>query len=124
MTVQEASKFPNAFDQALNAGDLEGLVSLYDERATIRTADSRVEQGLAAVRVEMEDLIASKATLVNTARHTLQSGDTALIVVDWNLVFSTPDGQRIERRGTATNVLKKDPDRGWRLLVANPQGTE
>ena len=124
MTVQDASKFPSAFDQALNAGDLEGLLSLYDERATIRTADSRVEQGHAAIRIEMNALIASKATLVNTTRHTFESGDTALIVVDWELGFSTPDGQRIERRGTATNVLRKDPEQGWRLLVANPQGTE
>ena len=124
MTVQDASKFPSAFDQALNAGNLGDLLSLYDEEAIIRTADSRIEQGLAAIRVEMANLIASKAKLVNTMRHTFQSGDTALIIVDWELAFATPDGQRIERRGTATNVLGKDPEHGWRLLVANPQGTE
>jgi len=123
-TVGEPSNFPTAFDHALNAGNLEELLSLYDERATIRTADGRVEQGHAAIRVEMEKLIASKAVIVNKTRHTFQSGDTALIVVDWDLSLSTPDGQRVQRRGTATNVLKNDPQLGWRMAVANPQGTE
>ena len=121
-TVQEPSNFPTAFDHALNAGNLEELLSLYDERAIIRTTDSRVEQGHVAIRVEMEKLIASKAAIVNKTRHTFQSGDTALIVVDWDLSLSTPDGQRVQRCETATNVLKNDPHLGWRIGRGQPTG--
>lgn len=121
--AQEPAKFPTAFDHALNAGNIEDLLSLYDEQATIRTSDDRVEQGYPAIRLEMEKLIDAKAELVNQTRHTFQSGDTALIVVDWTLTLSTPEGQQIHQSGTATNVLKHDSQRGWRMIVANPQGT-
>lgn len=75
-----------------------------------------MEQGHAAIRAEMEKLIDSNAELVNKTRHTFQSGDTALLIVDWNLSLSTPDGHRIQQSGTATNVLKNDPDVGWRMV--------
>jgi ketosteroid isomerase-like protein len=121
--VQEPSNFPKVFDHALNTRNLQQLLSLYDPEATIRTADNRTEQGHAAIREEMEKLIACQAELVNKTRHTFQSGDTALLIVDWDLSLLTPGGQRIKQSGTATNVLKNDPHLGWRMVMANPQGT-
>lgn len=121
-TVTDPATFPHAFDAAMNGGDLDSLVQLYDEQAAIRVQSGDTHHGSDAVRGEVAKLMAAKADITNTLRHLFHSGDTALIIVDYVLRLTTPGGP-VEVKGTATNVLRRHPDRGWRLLIANPQGT-
>lgn len=120
--VSDPTAFPREFVLALNAGDLERIVELYAEDATLRTQSNEVRSGAAAVRVEMQQLIAAKANITNTLRHMLTHGETTLIIVDYVLRLTAPDGAPIVLAGTATNVIQEDPVRGWRMIVANPQG--
>ena len=55
----------------------------------------------------MQQLIAAKANLANTLRHTLRHGDVALIVVDYVLRLTAPDGSPVGVTGTATNVIQR-----------------
>ena len=71
----------------------------------------------------MQQLIASKAHITNTLRHTFRHDDIALIVVDYVLRLTAPDGSPIPITGTATNVLQDHAEKGWRMIIANPQGT-
>ena len=120
--VTDPAAFPHAFDEALNAGDLDRLAALYDEEAAIRVRSGGVQMGIASVRAEMQDLMGVKAHIENTLRHAFRSGDTALIIVDYVLRLTAPDGAPVEVTGTATNVLRHDAEKGWRMLIANPQG--
>jgi len=53
----------------------------------------------------MQQLIAAKANITNTLRHTLKHGKTALVIVDYILRLTMPDDTPIVLSGTATNVL-------------------
>ncbi|BCJ37173.1 hypothetical protein Athai_46760 [Actinocatenispora thailandica] len=121
-TITDPADFATAFDHALNAGDADHLLALYEPDATMRTSDGSVVEGHDLVGQEVKNLIAAHAHLDNHTRHVFRRGDIALIIVDYTLWITTPDGQRIESRGTATNVLKHTPEHGWRMLIANPQG--
>ncbi len=121
--ISDPAAFPHAFDDAMNAGDLERLAALYDENAVLRVRSGGTRSGLAAVREEMGSMIAARATIANSLRHVFRHGDVALIIVDYVLRLDAPDGSPVEVTGTATNVLRQHPERGWRLIVANPQGT-
>lgn len=120
--VTDHTAFPHAFDAALNSGDVERLMSLYDANATIHVRTGDVHSGLEAVRAETEKLMAAKAFIDNKLRRSFRSGDTALIIVDYVLKLTTPDDDPVEVTGTATNVLRHDPEYGWRMLISNPQG--
>ena len=120
--VTDPTTFPTAFDHALNAGDLDRLVCLYDPQAAIRTSEGSVGRGVDQITQEMGKLISAKALIDNRLRHIFQNGDTALIV-DWTLELNTPDGQRVKAQGTATNVIRQTADHGWRMIISNPQGT-
>ena len=122
-TVAEPEEFSYYFDQVLNAGDLESLLELYDHQASFRASDGSVRQGVQALRLELQGLISAKAELHNQLRHVFQSGDTALILVDWTLRLDLPDAGHVESKGTATNVLRYSEVGGWQMLIANPQGT-
>ena len=97
--VEDPAAFPEAFQEALNAGDLERITALYDDAAVLRTQAGGTASGPDAVRSEMGRLIAAGASIANTLRHVFRHEDTA------------------------TNVLRLQPGRGWRMIIANPQGT-
>ena len=121
--VTDPAAFPHGFDAALNEGDLDRVAALYDEDATIRVQSGDTHSGQAAIRAELGQMIAAGANITNTLRHIFRHGDTALIIVDYRLRLTTPDGSPIEVKGTATNVLQAHPEKGWRMIIANPQGT-
>ena len=122
-SVEDPAAFPEAFEDALNAGDMERITALYDDAAVLRTQAGETASGPDAVRSEMGRLISAGASIANTLRHVVRHGDTALIIVDYVLRLSGPAGAPITVRGAATNVLRLQPGRGWRMIIANPQGT-
>lgn len=121
--VTDPAAFPRAFDAALNTGDLERIVALYDEQAVLHVQSGEIHSGTAAVRAELQQLIAAKASIANTLRHVFRRGDTALIIVDYVLNLTAPDESRMIVNGTATNVIQEAPGKGWRMIISNPQGT-
>jgi ketosteroid isomerase-like protein len=123
LNVSDPASFPLVFDEALNKGDIDLLLKLYEPEASFRASDGSVRQGQPALRQEMKALISAKAELHNTLRCVLQSGTTALIIVDWTLELDLPHTGPMKSAGTATNVLRYTADGGWRMLIANPQGT-
>lgn len=120
--VTDSAVFPHVFDMALNGGDLDRIAALYDDDATIRVQSGDTHSGQVAIRAELGQMIAAGANITNTLRHIFRHGDTALIIVDYVLRLTTPDGSPIEVKGTATNVLQRHPEKGWRMIIANPQG--
>ncbi|GII94350.1 YybH family protein [Sinosporangium siamense] len=56
-------------------------------------------------------------------RHTYVAGDLALLVVDWTIDGTAPDGEHVHIEGTATDVARRGQDRGWRYVIDSPFGT-
>lgn len=113
---------PEAFDAAMNAGDLDALMSIFSNVATMRMTDGDVVQGHVALRAALERLLSSGPRITNTVRSVLISGDVALLLLDWTIHWVSHDGKQHEQSGTATNIVAKGLDEGWRLRVANPLG--
>ena len=121
--VTDPAVFPREFETALNSRDLDRVVALYDEAAVLRVQPDQTRSGMDAVRAEMRQLIAAGANMTNTLRHIFRRSDVALIIVDYVLRLTAPDGSPVVVTGTATNVLQHHREKGWRMIIANPQGT-
>ncbi len=119
--VTDPADFPGAFKKALNAGDLDGVLALYEGSATLRTRSGEVRSGEDAVRFETAQLVAAGARIANTLRHAPVGGDLALIIVDLTLRLETPD-EPMQLAGTATNVLRRDPRGGLLMAISYHQG--
>src|SRR5438270_12855239 len=67
------------FEQALNSGDLDGLVGLYafDGFLMARSGPAR---GISAIRKALAEYVAMKLTLQLTTRRVVQAGARALLV--------------------------------------------
>ena len=114
---------PVAFDAALNAGDLDAVLGLFSNQATMRMTNGEVvQESPAGLRTGLAQLLALRPRIRNEVRRVLTSGDITLVLLDWTLNVTLPDGRDHEERGTATQVMEQGRDGGWRLRISNPAG--
>lgn len=124
--IVDPALLPFAYADALNAGDAgdaDAVLALFHEDATMRTFTGAVLTDREALHVEAVHSMAAQAHLTNKPKVTLIGGDTALIIVDWNLDAISPDGTRISPTGTTTAVARRSADELWRFAVLDCQGT-
>ncbi len=121
--IVDPARLPFAYAGALNAGDADAVLALFHQDATMRTFTGEVLTDQEALRAETVNSIAAQARLTNKPRFTQIGGDTALIIVDWDLEATLPDGTRISPTGTTTAVTRRSADGSWRFAVLNCQGT-
>jgi uncharacterized protein (TIGR02246 family) len=119
--IVDPARLPFAYADALNAGDADAVVALFHPDATMHTFSGRVLTGGEALRAEAVQTIATRARLTNKLKSTLIGGDTALIVVDWDLEATLPDGSQISPTGTTTAVARPSADGSWRFAVLDCQ---
>ncbi|MFI6469325.1 alpha/beta fold hydrolase [Streptomyces sp. NPDC050516] len=120
--VDDPALLPAAFQDALNAHDAERVLALYAEGAVMRTVAGEVIRGSAALRAEVEGMIAADPCIANTVRHVVVGEGTALVVVDWKLSLAGAGGERVAASGTAANVAARAHDGTWRFTILNPGG--
>jgi uncharacterized protein (TIGR02246 family) len=120
--IVDPARLPFLYADALNAGDVDAVLALFHQDATMRTFTGKVLTGGEALRAETVQTIAAQAHLTNKPTSILTGGDTALITVDWDLEATAPDGTRISPTGTTTAVACRSADGSWRFTVLNCQG--
>jgi ketosteroid isomerase-like protein len=57
-----------------------------------------------------------------SVRHVIRSGDIALLIVDWSLRGTGPDGNEVDLSGTTADLARRGPE-GWKFVINNPFGT-
>jgi uncharacterized protein (TIGR02246 family) len=120
--IVDPARLPFAYQDALNAGHADAVLALFHQDATMRTFNGRVLTDREALRAETVQTVAAQARLTNKPRFTQIGGDTALIIVDWNLEATLPDGTRISPTGTTTAVARRSADGSWRFAILDCQG--
>lgn len=109
---------------ALNAADLDRAVACYASDAVFIPQPGAVASGHAAIREALAPLLALKPVLRSDAQLVFETADTALYCADWKLAGVAPDGGRIEQSGKSSDVLRRQPDGAWLIVIDNPYGTE
>lgn len=122
-TITDPAALPVLFEARLNAGDIDGVLALFAPDATMRTTTGAIISGRDALHREISGTIAAQGHLTNVPRNILGGGDTALLITDWTMEITTPDGTRIAPTGTTANVARQLPTGEWRFAVLNPLGT-
>jgi uncharacterized protein (TIGR02246 family) len=120
--ITDPARLPFVYQDALNTGDADAVVALFHHDATMRTFRGEVLTDRDALHAEAAHSIAARSHLTTKPRSTLIAGDTALIIVDWDLEATAPDGARVTPTGTTTAVARRSDDGSWRFAVLNCEG--
>jgi len=95
------------FLERANAGDVDGVVDLYEPDAVLAFPPGHLAAGRQAIREVYADLLASRPRLTGTIRPAIRNGDIAMT--------STV------RPGNATvEVARRQPDGTWLWLIDQP----
>ncbi|MFI9761409.1 nuclear transport factor 2 family protein [Streptomyces sp. NPDC051963] len=104
------------FMEYLQAGDLEGLVSLYDPNAHFVPEPGNHAVGTDAIRNALRQLIDSGAKLKLEPRELRVVGDVALVSNTATLTGATPEPVV----SNTTEILRRHPEGGWVHVVDDP----
>jgi uncharacterized protein (TIGR02246 family) len=109
------------FEARVNAGDLDGLVALYEPDATLATEDAGNVIGHAAIRAYLQTLVGVKTRMDMGTYRVIPAGDgLAVVHHDWKATITTPDGQEMALTGKATEVVRRQPDGSWLFALDEP----
>ena len=111
------------FARAFAAGNLEGLVALYEPFAVLAPRPGPVAIGQAAIREVLTGFLSLKPQFTLKVEKVLHTGDVALLISHWTLNGTDPSGNKVEQAGTTADVARRQPDGSWLLVIDNPYGT-
>lgn len=110
--------------KALSSGDLEGVLSLYEDDAVFVAPGepwSNPVRGKGAMRETTSQFLAMDPTLTVEVTKIIEVDEIALVTGDWSLKGKGPDGD-ISMSGTYTDVMRRQADGTWLYVIDNPDG--
>lgn len=108
---------------AMNRGDLESAVALYGREAALLGQPGTTARGEAQIRESLREFIRLRPTLTTIASHVIEAGDVALYLGRWHLTGVGPNGSPVTMGGESADVLRRDSDGRWLVVVDDPWGT-
>jgi ketosteroid isomerase-like protein len=94
--------------ERLNAGDVDGLVALYEPDAVLALPDGQLANGTDEIRGAYQRLVAGRPFEPGTPRPTLHSGDLALT------------STRLANGTVTVEVARRQPDGTWLWAIDQP----
>jgi uncharacterized protein (TIGR02246 family) len=122
MPAKSPAEVHELFAKYFSAGELEPLMSLYEPNATLLPLGQHAVSGLEEIRVAMTGFLESAPAMELTVKKTVQSGDIALVMSDWILSGSDADGRPFARTGRTSDVVRRQADGRWLLVIDVPHG--
>lgn len=113
---------PAVFAAAFNTGDPAAVAQVYEPDAVFVPHPGTPLTGTALASATA-GFLALGLPIAVRPRHTYTAGDLALLIVDWSIEGTGPDGTDVRWAGTATDVARRGADGLWRYVVDNPFGT-
>lgn len=108
----------------INGGNLDALMTLYEPEAAFATQPGVLAHGLPGVRGALAGFIALKGKLDLKVTRVLEASDLALVATVWSFAGTGPDGQPVALAAKSADVLRRQADGSWRLVIDNPWGTD
>ena len=110
--------------EAINGGDLEAAVALYEPGAVLVVRPGQVARGAGEIRDALAGFVALKALLKSETQQALEVDNVALYVGRWSLRGTHPSGQAVFLSGESTDVLRRHRDGRWLVALDNPWGAQ
>lgn len=117
MSATEPGEASKIFENCFAAGDLDGLMDLYEADAVF-ASPSGTATGLDQIREVLQGYLSSNATITMEDSVAFTVGDLAL--VHWSWTMKMPDGSR--STGGTAEVLRRQADGLWKFVIDNPDG--
>jgi enoyl-CoA hydratase len=121
MSARNPEDLNRLFAERASAGNLEGLLELYEEGATLVGPDGEPAAGDESIRERLKGLLTMAPHVEAGESRALLAGDIALLSNRWRMTFAVgEDGGRTGFEGTSTEVARRQADGCWRYAIDDP----
>jgi len=104
-----------AVEAGVNNQDIDGLMALYAEDASMVLVDGSIVTGLPAIREEWSGILAMNGHITLRSRFAIAAGDLAVLSNEWTFEVG---GEQIS--SVTAEVARRQPDGGWLYVIDNP----
>ncbi len=120
MSASDPEELPRLFAERANAGDIEGLIALYEDGATFVRVDGVPTSGAGELRESLESLLALAPRIVANGSRAVTVGDIALMSSGFHMTLGLGEDGRGGIEGSSTEVARRQPDGGWLYVIDDP----
>jgi uncharacterized protein (TIGR02246 family) len=122
--LNQPEDWPRQFEEHLNAGDIDGVMSLYEPEARFVTRTSETLVGRDAIRKVLSALIEQKTQFRSRVVRSTTVGDVAQLYTDFEGTMLDNSGKTVPVRNNAIEVLHRQQDGSWKLIMGDPNARE
>ena len=120
----EPEDWPRLFERYLNAGDLDAVIALYEPEARFVAPSGEVLVGHDEMRKVIGKMIEAKTRLRARVVRAVTVGEIAYLSSDFEGTTIDDSGRTVAILSKAIEVLRRQADGRWKLIVGNPHGRE
>jgi uncharacterized protein (TIGR02246 family) len=124
MAVSRPEEMNAAFAAAVNSGDVEQLLALYEPEALLAPQPGLRARGTGELRAALEQLLALEGTMESRNVYCMQVGDLALLQGEWRMAATGPDGAPLELASRTAEVVRRQPDGTWLYVIDHAFGSD
>jgi uncharacterized protein (TIGR02246 family) len=122
MLPSSPEDWPGVFQEYLNAGDLDNVMSLYEPDARFVTPSGETLIPRDRIQQVIAGLIRAKTKFQSRVRRVVTIDDLATLYTDFDGMTVDPSGKTVELRSRAVEVLRRQSDGTWKLIIGDPNG--
>lgn len=110
---------------ALQAGDIDTCVALYETAAVLFQKSGRTVSGHEAIRASNAKLIGLKPAFTIESVHVTTSGDGTIATTRFKATLDATraDGEVVHDNIDTLEVMRQQPDGSWLYLIDDPYGS-
>lgn len=117
MAAQTPADLHKLFSEAFNAGDVEGLVRLYEPNAMMASPERETITGTDAIREMYQGFVGAGRMAIETIVAFESPDGLALLHGQWTLYDQSG---AVSMSGKSSETARKQPDGSWRYVIDNP----
>ena len=111
------------FAERAASGDAGGLIALYEPEGVFEPQLGVVLRGIAEILPALTELAALRPRIDYTGEpDVVIVDDIAIVANSWTMTADLPDGTTHREGGVSADVLRRQPDGTWLVLIDQPRG--
>ena len=124
MSATTPEQIHRLFEEAFNAGDLDGLMELYESNAALIAQPGSVANGVEQARTALQGFLSIKGRITLDTKLVVTVGELAYLSNTWSLSGTGPDGNPVSLGATTAEVARRQADGSWRYVIENAWGDQ
>jgi uncharacterized protein (TIGR02246 family) len=124
MTASSPHHLMSMFAERAAARDVDGLLALYEPEAVFEPQLGTVLRGTEQIRAALTEFAALRPVIEYTgATDCVVVDGVALVANQWIVTGQLTDGGVHREAGVSADVLRRQPDGSWLILIDQPRGS-